>query len=81
MTIKDFVNNNILLRTIRKRKPSEIIFFGRDTILLNITECDTQLYDTYLKQWIVFVKRDYEVRHEMDIETGDIRRKLFKRCG
>lgn len=43
----------------------------KDAVLLNITECDPQLYDTYLEQWIISVKRDYQARHELDVETWE----------
>lgn len=40
-----YTNNNPLLRTICKRSP-KIIFFGKDSGLLNITGCDPRFYDT-----------------------------------
>lgn len=66
-----YINNNPFLRTIGKRRPSKITFFEKDSVLLNITECDFQLYDTYLEQWIISVKRDYQSKHELGIEAGE----------
>lgn len=52
-------------------KATRINIFKKDSVLLNIIECDLQLYDTYLEQQIVSVKRDYLARHELDIEIKD----------
>lgn len=35
--VDPYTNNNPLLKTIGRRKPSEVTFFGRETVLLNIT--------------------------------------------
>lgn len=59
-----------MVRIIGRRRSPEMIFFVKDSVLLNITKCDLQLYDTYLKQWIVFIKRDYQIKHKIKIEIG-----------
>ncbi|PON45172.1 hypothetical protein PanWU01x14_261170 [Parasponia andersonii] len=61
-----YTNNNPLVRSTGKRRPPEVSYFGRDSVLLNITECDPQLYDTYLEQWTASVKRDYAQKHELE---------------
>lgn len=44
-----YTDNNLLLKTIGKRRLSKVIFFEKDSILFNIIECDSQLYNTYLE--------------------------------
>lgn len=38
--VESYFNNNPLLKILGKRKPLEVIFFRKEIILLNITECD-----------------------------------------
>ncbi|PON68413.1 hypothetical protein PanWU01x14_095650 [Parasponia andersonii] len=66
-----YTNNNPLVRTTGRRRPPEVTFFGKDSVLLNITECDPQLNDTYLEQWTASVKRDYAQKHEIEVEIGE----------
>lgn len=71
-SIPHYNNSNPLLRTMGRRRPPEVTFLcEKDVVLLNITECNPQLYDTYLEQWIISVKRDYQARHELDVETWE----------
>ena len=70
LNVNPYTNENKNLRTTGKRIPTEMIFFGTHSVILNVTECHPQLLDTYLEQWTTSIARDYTARHRT-ISSGE----------